>query len=554
MSETIALARLALQRQRTSLLIIAALVAIGVSSAFILAAPGSRTADEFAIIALLLTMLPAGLLSIGLFSFSSDRDFLLGESGFLHWLLRMPIAAWKLALVPITLKTIWISSLWIIFALTAGSTTTAQLHLMLPAVICSSVGIWLMVLIWRPFTNGWWRLGAFLVCSLVLYLLIFGMLTEMESNGPVISSWLKSLCTVGIYGMFALGVWMSVRAVHLARSNGFGLIPEMGWAKASKLENARECRVRQHRSPKAALIWHDLQKSRETHRYVFLLGVAPALVLLTLFMPFSIVGYVFVMVLFTCFASVASATVQDHNPQGTIVLPPYLGASPLGTATIAWTRIFTTAAILTLTLSLSLIIFAGWSLFPSNRVVWNQWSAEMAEATGVSSAGPGIALATILATFIIVIGRIVAFIWPALCGRPWLNFSIIVVATFGYLIPIVAVIAWFLQQTSWESTQQNALYWLAYLPGLVAVWLAAKALLVLFCSIRLHSLRLVAPPVIVCMIGGYLITTFLIAVALHLLIPYPQATLVWCFAAVLVVLPLARMLALPISLHYGRHL
>lgn len=554
MSETLALTRFALQKHRLSLIFIIALVAIGVLSAHALAAMEGVGDQRFAMTALFFTMIPAAVWTFGLFAFSTDRDMLLCESGFIHWLLRLPIADWKLAMVPVALKTIWISLLWIVFALTLQSICEARPWLLGPAIGFSTVGIWLMVLVWRPFTNGWWRLGAFVLCGLVFYLLLVGVLVEIEQGGTSFSRWIKPLVTFGTYGMFLLGVGMSVRAVHLARTNSFGLIPEKGRTRTLAAETAGDWKVRHHRSPRVALIWHDLQKSREIFRWVAVLAVIPAMVLFTVFVPFSVGSYVGVMVVFCYFGFGASALVLDRTGNVNIVLPPYLAASPLGTATIAWTRMFTIAAIIMTIFSFGLVIFAGWTLFPENRETWNRWAGEMAATSGVPSAGLGIALATILGTLVVLIGRGVAHMWPSLCGRTWVHFTAIAIFFLGYMIPICVVIGWFLQQTSWEGTRESALYWLTYLPTIAVGALVIKVIGVAISIALLRSRRLASPKAIGWMIGGWLTVTGAIALALHLLIPYPQATLPWCLAAVAVCLPLARVLVLPVSLHFGRHL
>ncbi len=517
--------------------------------------PLKESGDQrFAMTALFFTMIPATVWTFGLFAFGTDRDMLLCESGFIHWLLRLPIADWKLAIVPVALKTIWISSLWIVFALTVQSVCEARPWLLGPAIGFSTVGIWLMVLVWRPFTNGWWRLGAFVVCGLVLYLLFVGVLVELEQGDSRSTWWLKPLVTVGTFGMFLLGVGMSVRAVHLARTNSFGLIPEKGRTRTLAAETAGDWKVRRHLGPRAALVWHDLQKSREIFHWFAVLGVIPAMILFTVFIPFSVGGYIGVVIVFCYFGFGASALVLDRTSKGNIVLPPYLAASPLGTAAIAWTRMFTIAAIIMTVYSFSLVIFAGWTLFPENRETWNRWAGEMAASSGVPSAGLGIALATALGTLVVVIGRGVAYMWPALCGRAWVHFTVVVIFSLGYMIPIGVVIGWFLQQTSWEGTRESALYWLTYLPAVAAGALVIKVIGVAISIALLRSRRLVSPQAIGWMIASWLTVTCAIALALHLLIPYPQATLPWCFAAVAICLPLARVLVLPVALHFGRHL
>ena len=549
MSETMALVRLSVHRHRLSLIAIAAMVTIGVISARMIASFGGSEATEFALMALTLAIFPAGVWSILLFQNESDRELLASESGYTHWLLRMPIAAWKLALIPVTLKSIWVSAVWVVAGLTINHVAQEPIPLFGPAAVFATIGVWLMVLTWRPFSNGWWRLGALAVCLVVIAVLFFGVVVDNDEIKLPTSA--RQGLLLACCGTFAVGVWMSVVAVRLSRTNSWGLIGEA--AKGERAGRKSELPVRHHSSPRMALLWNDLQKSHQLLRGYFLLGVVPGAILLILLMPFDIRGYVLAIFLLTTFGWAISAMVLDRTPQGTMTLHPHLAASPLGTAEIAWMRMCSFTGILSLSLGCSVFIFAGWALWPENRETWQRWAAQMATQTGSSSAAVGIAAATFLATCVIVIGRSTASIWPALCGRPWIHFTVAVLFSLAYMIPIGVGIAWFLQQESWEGARESGLYWLTYLPPIVVTWLIAKSIGVGVAVTQLRSRQLASGRAIGLIIGGWLLLTSLVAVSLHLLIPYPVATLLWCFAAVAIALPLVRVLIAPVSLHFGRH-
>jgi hypothetical protein len=542
-----ALVRLSLARHRLSLFAIGGLTAGGVISAHLIASFGGPLAVKFAITALWLTMVPTGFWSMMLFLSESDRNLFDRESGYNHWLLRMPIADWKLALVPVTLKTIWLSALWMVFALTIGSLAIGAVPLVGPAIILSAIGVWLMVFTWRPFAHGWWRLAAMMTGIFAIWLCAVCILDSDIKLPEALRHWIL----LASYAAYPLGAWMSVRAVRLSRSSSLGLIAET--AKASRGGEPTEIPVRHHTSPRMALLWNDVNKSRHLMRRCITLGVIPGMIFVVSFVPLSIPGYIGTMVLLTCFGWSISSLVLDRTDRGVIVLPPYLAASPLSTAELAWTRLFTFIGMLLGWLLLAPLAFAGWAIWAENREIWNQWSAQMAQQTGASTAGGGIAAAMFLATCVIVVGRGAANIWPALCGRSWIQFTVAVVCSLAYMLPIGVVIAWFLQQDSWQGARQSGLYWLTYLPAIVVTWLVLKVIAVGVAIAQLRSRALASWRAIGSIVVGWSALTILIAWALHLLIPHPAATLLWCFAAVATSLPLARVLIVPVSLHFGRH-
>jgi hypothetical protein len=153
----------------------------------------------------------------------------------------------------------------------------------------------------------------------------------------------------------------------------------------------------------------------------------------------------------------------------------------------------------------------------------------------------------------VLLGRGAGYIWASISGKSWVQLAAVSLGTAAYTLPAATLIGWFLRQTSWESARENALYWLTYLPSLVAVWLALKFVCVVICVVRLRALRLASPPAIGSIIVGWLALTSVVAAILHLALPYSWSTPAWCFAAVAISTPLARVLVLPISLHYGRH-
>ena len=106
MSETIALLRLSLACSRTFLFGLLA-IAISVVSAVMIVGLLYFGADYGTLFLVVIAQVSAmfGIASIGLFQFGNQVDMGRADSGCNDWLLRMPVDAWKIALVPIALKT-----------------------------------------------------------------------------------------------------------------------------------------------------------------------------------------------------------------------------------------------------------------------------------------------------------------------------------------------------------------------------------------------------------------------------------------------------------------
>ena len=133
------------------------------------AADGGRAA----IAGVFLALLPAGIASLMLFDYGQTKNMNGAESGCDDWLLRMPIASWKIAFAPIVLKTLWIVGIWCVFALTATyfGFDEESLPSFFPAVVFfSGAMVWVLFLAWRPFRSGWWRMGLIICMIPAIYL------------------------------------------------------------------------------------------------------------------------------------------------------------------------------------------------------------------------------------------------------------------------------------------------------------------------------------------------------------------------------------------------
>lgn len=117
MHELTALSRLALLQHRWVLIVLLVAAACGpVIAAALFVARGTPLEDSLVAFAAL-ALMPGMLAGAILFGFTHGNDLLGVESGCIHWLLRAPVQSWKIAIVPVVLKTLWISAFWGLFAL-----------------------------------------------------------------------------------------------------------------------------------------------------------------------------------------------------------------------------------------------------------------------------------------------------------------------------------------------------------------------------------------------------------------------------------------------------
>lgn len=555
MSELLALTRLSLVRSRLLLSLMVAAVVIAAATAY-LAGPVGRdsVAEKIVFFTFFFTLIPAALSSVLLFDYSGEGNMMLPESGCSHWLLRMPVKSWKIALVPMLLKTLWVTALWVLFVSIVRSLGAQEtIPIIAPSICFSAAAIWVLVLAWRPFRSGWHRIVALLITVVILYCCVVAVFVAPSLKSvqwrPAAAQATFAVVTL----LYVSGVWLAISAVNIARTSTSGIVPEFGkLGEASWLAGGGD-RERHYKSPIHALVYHDLTKTHGWIQKTLIIGVIPSIIIFSLFIPVRVPTVVLIFWVFAYLAAIAVSR-TGHSPDRE--LPPYLAASPLSNAQIAWTKFVGPMLLATCIFFSILFAFAGWGCWAENRSVWLQWSSLRAQDLGsndVLMIGVRWSSAVVIASATVALGRLASFHWIAMTGRQWVGILMAVAMGLMILISLGVVIRWFIQQEDWESTKASALFFARYVPGILIALLVVKGLGVILSIAALRSRELATGRSIGWVIAIWTGITLSVATLLAMLIPDPRATYLWCLGPTALAIPLARVLILPLCLAWNRH-
>ena len=560
MSELLALTRLSLVRSRLLLALMVAAVAMAAATTIFAGqlSPESIERDSFAqnliFFTFFFTLIPAAVSSVLLFDYSAESNMNLPESGCSHWILRMPIKSWKIASVPLVLKTLWVTAIWLLFvAITRYLDLKETVPLVAPSICFSAAAVWVLVLAWHPFRIGWHRIVALLIAVVVLYCCVGAVFVSPNLKQVEWRPAATFATNVAVSVLYASGVWLTIRAVTIARTSITGVIPEFGEQRDASWLAGGGDRERRFKSPIHALVSHDLTKSKGWIRKTFIIGVIPAILIFTLFIPVSVPSVVLIFFVFAYAAAIAISR-SGHSPD--VCMPPYLATSPLSNATIAWTKFVAPMLLATGVFFFILFAFAGWACWAENREVWLRWSSIRANEVGsndVLMIGLRWSTATVIAVATFALGRLASFHWIAMTGRQWVGVVMAVVMGLTILIPMGVLIRWFIQQKDWESTRAAALEYASYLPAMVIGLLIVKGLCVVASIATLRWRNLASLGSVFWGIAIWLAITLLVATSIAMLIPDPRATYLWCFGLTALAIPLARVLVLPAAVAWNRH-
>lgn len=555
MSELLALTRLSLVRSRMLLLLMVAAVVIAAATAYFAGPMGQDSVGQkIVFFTFFFTLIPAALSSVVLFDYSADGNMDLPASGCSHWILRMPVKSWKVASVPLILKTMWVTAIWVLFVFIVrymGAEDT--IPMVAPSICFSAAAIWVLVLAWQPFRSGWHRIVALLVAAGILYCCVGAVFIAPNLK---IVQWRPTATYatfVVVTVLYVSGVWFAIRAVTIARTSVTGVIPESGMQREASWLSGGGDRERYYKSPVHTLVSHELIKSRGWIRKTFIIGVVPTILIFSLFIPVNVTSVVLVFWVFAYLAAIAICR-TGHTPESS--LPPYLAASPLSNETIAWTKFVGPMVVATCVFFFILFVFAGWGCWAENRSVWFQWSSLRAGEVGSSDVlmiGLRWSSAVVIASATLALGQLASYHWISMTGRQWLGVLMAVVMGLMVLMPLGVVIRWFLQQRDWESAQASAIYYAGFLPAIVIGLLVCKGLGVAISIAVIRSRELASHSSALLVIAIWTGITLLVATSLATLIPDPRATYLWCLGLTALAIPLARVLVLPVSLAWNRH-
>lgn len=575
MTELIALAKLSVNRYRFLLTCMTSLIALGLlGTLFSMQTFGEEIGMQVGTYAIFFCLLPSGVSAIALFDYGLDHDLSQADTGCSDWLLRQPIRSWKIATIPIVFKTAWISTIWISLAVFVRNYSSEPLPIVLPCISFSAVLTWIMVLSWRPFTHGFYKLVALLAAIPVSYCIVaagfVSPFLENESWRPlaVLASWIVSI-------LFFIGaVWCLLRATNLARYTPQGALAASARAGVSMATDPTDevTAYSQFLTPRnetgstevlRAILWHDYAASREWVKQIYLMGVIPGTCLFALITPLhpvSIIGMFFGIIYLAIIIN-SKHLLQNNPSKGAISsgshLPIYLASKPIQTKVIAWGRQILPLVLASCTYLWVFVVIAGWSLKETNRVIWIKWASTQANRIGqpehAFEVGFKLSAATVLIVGILFLTRIISNAWVPATGRAWITITNAFAAIIYIFAPIIIFIRWFLSQTDWESTEREAIAAFEYLPSILASLLFLKCLLTITVSYFSLRRQLIALSDLAWTICFWTVAVLTSTLIFRQLLPYEFATWQNCFLTMSLIFPISRWIGLPLALAHNRH-
>lgn len=571
MSEIMALTRLSIARSRTAIKLaityfVLLHVAIAVYSLTGFEGDLEGSAARVQAVTVMATVMSMPLLGItfGLFDFSESADISSAATGYMNWLLRMPIKSWKLAAVPIALKTLWVL---VICGAIAGTTTMFGIppeRWFGPAIGLAALFVLACLVTWHPFQRAHSRLVVLGVLIVPAYALMVMSVTfayadkqsDMATDATSVA--IISVITVASYVVLT---GLCLRAVRLARFNVIGQIKEShSWFASDSNPNGSSPAglasdlAFQHSakaSPYGALLKYDLSKFSGGGAKIVLASWC----LIVLFWSAhrevgvdSTIGLALMLMFPAIFLNEWMISSRDGK-----FLPNLLAVAPIPSSTLAWTRQCLTTAIWFVSLSGVPLVMAIWHYTGTSRDGFDRWDQIISEEYAAPDSGWRLGLALSIVTLVFVTRQTT---WNSLAnatGNPR-NVVWSIAIKFGVAFIIFSfLLVRFMNFPSWEAWGEAAWKQIAELPAYLPWFLVAKLAIVATASVTLYRSGLTRLKTVIGLVIGYVTITLLCSTAVWKLIPSDNVYLWHCIALFAVLVPYSRIALAPLCLAHDRH-
>lgn len=558
--ETIALASYAWTKRRKATTVVIGLAALGelIALASILL-PQGIVSQTTVMTVLGLCVAPSLLYALMLFDFSKSTVLDQSSGSYDPWLLRLPMATWKLALIPAGLLTIWITFFWAIVVVSFRWIGGVELPFFQQAIAMCGVAIFFCSLTWRPQRRHWLRLIALIISLPLLYgMSIAAIAIEFEAPQwtPITYvvavilyvaanafAWQSvALARVSAYQQHPLESAAATRndlstaAVPVTSATATSLIPSMSFSSESE-----------------ALRWHDLARSRVIRWQVAATFLVPMMLIVAMLLPLTAATAWFALFMAGAVSlGVIANLVEPAVWSNSSSLPTYLLVSPLRADTIAWNRLLTIGFQFVRFYVLATLIGLVALAWQSNREIAVQWWDSQWDRPFVA-APLRIVVAAYLGSLVASLGVCIRESCLMMYGQQKPIIAATLACFLIALIPSGLFLSWFLDQTDWDVVKATMLVWLSRTVYIVMAALSLKLCLAVVASVIARRRQLIPETKLMGIGLGWLVVVLIAATGLWMLWPSASMSYPLTLLGTAIVIPLTPWLLAPVAVDSNRH-
>jgi hypothetical protein len=473
------------------------------------------------------------------FAHGFETDLVTAGTAFPARMFTLPVRTTALAGWPMAYGAAALALLWLVAAGLILRPAGLDAPLWWPALMAAAVLAWVQALVWWPFGLAWVRLVVGLV---VAHLPISGTMLALKLDVP---EWAVS---AGLGVALAAGLVAARAGVGRARR---GAVGSWGWlSRVGASLDRRPAPRAGFGSAGRALAWYE----RRRHGLAFPLMVAALvpLCLMSFFLeeitpPIMARNLGLALVIPVFLAGMAGGQVGRTNAwvREHYGLSSFAATRPVTTAAMVAAKLRSAARTTLATWGLVLALVAA-GLFASgaHRLLGTMFGAWL----DARPAGEVIAALAVAAVLLVLLTwkRMVESLMLELIGREWVV-KVMVIAGVFFSINVAVLAMWLAVHPEYHAAVRAGMPWV--LSGLACLKLASGAVVIW----ALRRKRLVTDRTLLALGGVWLGAFAALFGTLAWLVPADLAPAYAVATGVLLLLPLARLSAMPLALDWNRH-
>jgi hypothetical protein len=473
------------------------------------------------------------------FAYGFDTDLATAGTAFPTRLFTLPVRTGALAGWPMTYGAATFVLLWLITAGLIFRPAGMDVPLWWPALMAAAELAWMQALVWWPFGVAWVRV---LVGLVVAHLPISGTMVALRLGVP---EWAVS---AGLGVALIAGLVAAQAGVGRARH---GAVESWGWLSRAGAALDRGPTPRgAFGSPGRALVWYESR--RHGLALLIMVGVIVPICMLSFFLeeitpPIMLRNLGLAVVVPVFCAGMAGGQVGRSNiwVREHYGLSSFAATRPVTTAVMVAAKLQAAARTTLRTWGLVLALIAvGLFASGSHRLLGSMVSAWL----DARSAAEVIVALAVLAVLLVLMTwkRLVESLMLELIGREWVVKVMVFAGLFvGMNLGVLALLVF-------VNPDYHGRAWAA-MPWVVNILAGLKLILGTVVIWALRRKRLVADRTLLILGGGWLAAFAILFGTLTWLVPADVAPAYTLAPGLLLLLPLARLSAMPLALAWNRH-
>ena len=577
MSDVVTLTRLSLKRWRLTLIASLAYSLFVCAALIFLTQIGVPFIDQqwwddnVALLVVFLTM-PSIVVAFAVFDLDGGK--IAEEQGCAYpgWLLRSPIATWKLALVPELLRTLWIIGLCSLAAISTQWLPNPAQRWLIPSLAISCIPLFTRAIAYRPFYYRYSRIVLCIVLIVPCFLwLIYNAATVFMvdlSRELQISigsgSQVESGIAIAVATVYTGLLIFAVHCLRQGRFNVLGRIPEKPYdtrslaQTSSHLSDSKKTEYAQrfsgpikHGAIKPIVGYHYAMLQRLMHSKI-VVGMFLTVVAFAMIAGKATIAFVVILVTFLWVFSTMLTSFTYHQIE-TDGMSKLMSNSPISSATLAWTRQAFAAGVTLVLLASVPLIMVVWFLTGASESMNDGFVLAVDSAFSGQSQSYQVAFLIALVTVLVITKQIsrASIAVSRNSSRGELVRLILIIGTVFAIL--CAFLYHFLQFPSWESWQRWAWDQIQFGKHLLLVGSAVSLGLAVYYTVCLNQSRLVNKRAISVIWFAFVIVVLAGSFLANQSVPVENVSQLHWLALFALITPLNSILAAPLWVDSLRH-